>query len=1580
MTPYPVKSRLKYFCLSLFLLSAGQTSFGQLNADFSMDQTGGCSPLVVSFSNRTTGASSSATYTWDFGNGNTSALAQGFAVYTEEQTYTVTLTVQDGALQSVRTEQVTVYKPPTVDFSVNAPNICLEKPAIFTANAGGGGVPISVYAWDFGDGSTAESGSSVQPHQYSAVQTPTVSLTVSNIYGCHTTIVKKNIVSIVPALASSFTADKSVLCLVSDPVQFTNNSNGPGTLDYVWDFADGTSSTAADPSHVFNKKGFYSVRLTVHSSEGCTETSTQSNPLDVADYSTSFTVPSPICVGSSVVFSSTSTPSPDNSTWQLDGINQPFYFSSFFTSFPAAGTHTITLNNVFGTCPQSASQQVSVKALPLPGVFTSKIDGVCGSPVAVEFKDQTAGAVQWAWNFNYYGTYYGGNGFVQGSSTLQAPTFTYTADGSYEVSLQVTNADGCSATTYQSVTITRPTVGVSEGAPVYSSCTSLLTNTYSIVSSEAVVSAKWSFGDGSSSTDLQPTHTFNNNGSEYDVSLSYTTVSGCTGSLSFFQYTPGTSQPYVQVYTNPGNPATCLTPITANFSISSAVQLSTINWTLGDGSVSTDPSPTHTYTIPGTYVATLTYVTQAGCKGTAVSDPITIDPKVKVSFTENPNPVCGNSTVFFATSSSTPDNNVFNWTFGDGGSSNTANPSYAYNAAGNYTVTLYVRNKGGCDTTLSQPITVKPPIPKFIGHTNTCDGNRGAVTFTQASVQATTVTWSFGDDSTLTTPGNQTTVTHVYKKTGEYFNITLAATNGQCTVVANDPNPVFVLLKQSPLLTVTPGSVCTNGSVGMIISKLEENPYQLAGQFGVVYAGYYIDNSQYGDNAPFQGSRIDQASVFPYTYTWTNSYTATISNFKTGETKIRFMLHSDIFGCEDTTNFAPLLIKGAIGGFEIQSDHLCYQSPVILKDTSSTTGNNPILSWQWSFGDGTTLSAKKGGTVTHLYANPGSYPVSMQITDAAGCSPSTPYVQTVTVNGPQASFYTSGTDVHLNTTVVFYNTTNDFGNTNTIFNWNFGDGSTSTDQYPSHTYPIPGIYTVTMTAMNPSVSCSSTATPVTIIVRNFNSAFGFSSSYVAGGCPPLLVNFTNTSFGYESVDWDFGDGYTAGNLNYASHIYINPGRYIVTLHVHGFNGIEGQFIDSILIYEPVVSLGPAPPETCIGDTVQLSSTAQNTSAFIWDFGDGTVIPSPNGTSQHEYLTAGTYTATLLTQNASGCTTDTTLPSPVKIRPDPVITLSPSSPVILCKDATVDLEAGGGVVYQWAPATGLSDPGINDPVASPQTTTSYTLTVKDDIGCTSKAPLTVQVIPPGDLQVSKNDTVCAGTSVKLTATGETLYQWIGDIAGLSDTSINNPVALAPNTITYTVQGSDAYYCFVDQKTVTVTVRPLPTVNAGPDVLVEAGYSTTLDAIGSPDVVSYNWQPAHYLSCYNCPSPVSTPLATTVYDLTVKNQYGCKASDTVVVAVDCQESHVRIPNAFTPGGAANDVFIVKGISIIKHMVIFDRWGEKVYEMDNFIAGDRSSCWDGTYKGKKCPTGAYVYFVEMECPAGGVFSRKGSFVLIR
>ena len=263
----PAKTYLIKHSLLIAIFLSGMAASAQLTARFTMDKTGGCSPVIINFKNQTFGASSSASYKWDFGNGNTSTLVDGGAVYTEEKTYTVTLTVQDGSGQSTYQQQVTVYSPPTVDFTVSPAKTCLGMPVNFTPSATPGSGNISYYTWDFGDGSTAQQyGTGAQPHTYPAVTTAPVSLTVTNTYGCHTTVHKANMVTIIPALTSSFTSDKKVLCQVSDPIQFTNSSAGPGTLDYKWDFGDGTSSTALNPTHIFNKKGFYRVSLTVHSS------------------------------------------------------------------------------------------------------------------------------------------------------------------------------------------------------------------------------------------------------------------------------------------------------------------------------------------------------------------------------------------------------------------------------------------------------------------------------------------------------------------------------------------------------------------------------------------------------------------------------------------------------------------------------------------------------------------------------------------------------------------------------------------------------------------------------------------------------------------------------------------------------------------------------------------------------------------------------------------------------------------------------------------------------------------------------------------------------------------------------------------------------------------------------------------------------------------------------------------------------------------------------------------------------------------------------------------------------------------
>jgi gliding motility-associated-like protein len=1476
-----INTHSKFVYLLLILLLSGSYSLiAQLKADFTADKTGGCSPLVVSFTNRTTGASANATYAWDFSNGNSSIVQNPGAVFKEEKAYTVTLTVRDGNVTSSKTLQVTVYNKPVADFTLSTVKDCFPAAVTFTSTSTTPAGNISSYYWDFGDGSTQQGYSAGQLHTYNADQTATVSLTVTNNLGCNATVQKKDIIQILPHLSATFTSDKKVLCLETDPVQFTNTSTGPGTLSYLWDFGDGNTSTQKAPSYSFNKKGIYSVKLTVKNSHGCTATNTQTDLLNVASYSSDFTIPSLICKGSYLTYNSQSAPFFTYNLWEVDG-NTAAYNSNYLSyGFNTPGTHTVKLTNTFDNCIQSVTKQVTVKDIPNLNGFVSEFTGLCGAPVTVNFKDTTSTAVTWEWDFNY--NYY--NPVI--TSRAKAASFNYTYDAMFGIYLKVTNAEGCSSIAIKQIQTIKPY-----------------------------------------------------------VTLNYTHA------------------------TAPGGTLTSCGPNTITFASNSSEEIVTYNWNFGDGGTSTDAKPVHEFTSAGNYQVTLNYITKNGCTGTAYFNGISVRKMPILTINSSLTEVCGNSQVIFSASPGQQDIFWWTWDFGDGTGSIPGNAAigHSYEKAGTYTVKLYVNN--GCDTTFIKENVIKvlPPFPKIIGTNNTCDGTRGEVIFTQASTDATSITWDFGDGTTpVTTAGDQAQIKHTYSKTGSFI-VTLTAVNNGCSLKANIN--ASTLLKQKPVLTATKTSICVDEALVIKVAGYEKNP-----RANDNYTNHFYTYIQYGDNSQFNGYNS------PFSYYWSNVYDANVGFLDRDKDKIRVITTSTSFACTDTTNYIPYKINGAIAGFKVTADDVCFNDMAVLTDTSRSL-NSTIKEWQWNFGDGQSLNATKGGEVSHKYNDPGYYFVSLRVTDNSGCTSSTSsYTKAVTINGPKAAFSASGTNVSLNSTVYFYNNTNNYNSYNTTYEWRINDVFFSNFYSPYHTFDVPGTYTVKLIASNPLTNCSSEFSQV-IVVNNFNSAFRLNTSVITqNGCPPVLASFTNTSVNYIRVAWDFGDGVKVGNVNYPTHVYEKPGKYIVTLSVFGPNGLTGEYIDSVIVKQPSAAIQADVLEGCIGHTPVISAKATNTSLYLWDFGDGSIVQTSDSFAKHPYTTPGIYSPVLLMRDPSGCLGSAALGDKIKIRPNPAVNISPAQAQV-CKGASVALNATGGVTYSWSPATGLNNPLIAAPLASPDANTLYTVRVADDIGCKNTGTITVTVVQPVSLQATSDFEVCEGTPVQLNASGAVLYTWIKTTNGLSDIQIANPIAKPTSTTVYTVTGSDAFKCFTDTAEVTVKVMPLPAVQVGADVEVLAGTPVQLEPTYSSDVVKWTWTPASYLSCADCAAPLSKPLSNTSYVLTVKNSDGCLASDTMNIKMFCEEGHVGVPNAFSPNGDnKNEVFMVKGISIIKHMVIFNRWGQKIFERNNFIASDRSSCWDGTFNNYPASAGTYVYFIEMECPGGGAFSRKGSVVLVR
>jgi gliding motility-associated-like protein len=148
-------------------------------------------------------------------------------------------------------------------------------------------------------------------------------------------------------------------------------------------------------------------------------------------------------------------------------------------------------------------------------------------------------------------------------------------------------------------------------------------------------------------------------------------------------------------------------------------------------------------------------------------------------------------------------------------------------------------------------------------------------------------------------------------------------------------------------------------------------------------------------------------------------------------------------------------------------------------------------------------------------------------------------------------------------------------------------------------------------------------------------------------------------------------------------------------------------------------------------------------------------------------------------------------------------------------------------------------------------------------------------------------------------------------------------------------------------------------------------------------SYLWSLPDNLSCTTCPQPIASPKMDTKYTVAFVDNNGCRNVGQVQVIVLCKNENVFIPNTFSPNGdGSNDIFYVRGrgLSRVKTMRIFNRWGQVVFERLNFNVNDASVGWDGTFKGAKAIPDVYVYQVEIFCDNNQVVKYDGNVALIQ
>jgi len=569
------------------------------------------------------------------------------------------------------------------------------------------------YHWTFPGGTPATSTASTVNVHWAASGDYNVLLSVYNsTTGCYDSASKLIHVRNVQA---NFTCPQSGCAPLS--VHFTNTS--VDAVSYKWNIfnSSGVSiwqSTAANPIKVLNTPGVYSVRLVATDVNNCKDTLYLQNYITVYGFVVSLSYnPYGPCAPSQVQFNSTlvsGNSTPVTYIWNFDdptsGANNTSGLANPNHTFYHDGNYAVTLQVIDNHGCNSPGSLVNHIVVHKPVVNFHALDStVCLGTQTCFFNTSVGTNLNYNWNF--------GNGQTSNQAN---PCVNYAALGTYTVSLMATDIWGCKDTlvkpNYISVI---NTVAAFIADTTFSNCPPLPVNfTSTSTGIDNGTTYLWNFGDGATSTMMNPFHIYTHSG-WFDVSLIVTNSNGCSDTMNIdsFIHIGG---PTANVVTNLSG--MCL-PITACFQANSN-SVSYI-WNFGDGTVLTNGQDTacHTYTSAGNFIPQVIISDGMGCTYTYQIPPINLNVPM-AGFSHNPNDICESGNIQFTdTSVSGQPITAFGWNFGDvaSGANNTSsaqNPSHFYSAVGTYLITHTITTNTGCVSTATDTIFVTPkPVASF---------------------------------------------------------------------------------------------------------------------------------------------------------------------------------------------------------------------------------------------------------------------------------------------------------------------------------------------------------------------------------------------------------------------------------------------------------------------------------------------------------------------------------------------------------------------------------------------------------------------------------------------------------------------------------------------------------------------------------------------------------------------------------------------------------------------------------------------------------------------------------------------------
>ncbi len=1451
-------------------------------AQFSANKTTVCAGFPIDFTDQSSYFEKAVIRTvWNFGEGGQSTDANPTYTYVNASAtpYEVLLTVEstEGTDFEVKVGYITVNPNPTPNFTT-AGNGCTVPFAVTFGNTSTSGAGIN-YKWDFGNAQTSVL-QNPPAVTYNLAGTFPVQLTVTNTNtGCVSSVTKNLVVS---NFKTGITSPANGC--VNVPVNLTDAST-VGANSWAWESGDGQTSNLQNPNFTYSIPGTYTIKLTSQNTiSGCSDVTTKSITIHSPPIPTFTAAPLAGCAPLSVNFSNTS----GNGTfvWDFGNGTNSNVKNPPIKIYNSNGLYTVklTMTDVNGCVKDTTITDMITVGPPVADFISDKIDGC--APASIVFTDQSTSPnpladpiTSWLWTFGDGTTFNGQN----------PPPHVF-GIGTFDVSLKITTQTGCTVTTTKSKFIQVGKVDqvdftlfpINECAKRDITFTDL--STISIPHDPIEVKYEWDFGDHGTSTEQNPTYNYPIDTGYFDIQL-IVNFRGCRDTLM------RTNQIYIKapiakfvtptLYCNPVS-----FPVVINVTDNAIAGANSDNvdmiWRWNDGSPdvhldkanifdSDKGNISHSYSTYGTYL--IKQVVHNYTTGCADSTEQTIYiTSVVPSFTVSNDTVCNNLPLTITSTSVFRDPLAkFHYNMGNGDTLSGEPISYTYTTPGTYTITQTVTNLVGCSDSIKLTgfKVLDPPLANL-----TADKSAGCLPITAnytntSSVQGNGVAlvsflWTYPDASTQTT-NSLVTPTHFDFTTEGLFKTTIEATDKFGCKSA--PNFAFMLITNPTVDFVMNSVACDLESITAI---------NTSSGFGNLTYQWNVDN-------------VIKSNTLDYTTVYDESPSSLYTNIS-HDVKL---IATDGNGCKDsiTKNLKislPIAIISNLASGATANAAGEYTCPPVFETiTDLSTSFGTITNWHWTFGDGKSSTFQNPN---NTYIFPGTYTLTLNITNEYGCKADTALIDYLTILGPTGTinWMTLGD-------ACLHNYQFDATNLNFVDSiiWHLDDGDTIYNATSfTHDYTV-GSYNPTSSLID-LLGCKVTYPMNNITVTTISiSANAGPDQALCGNSTTIAGNIDPNGTG----NWTLYSGTgTITNPTLANTtvtgIGIGVSKYVWTV-TNACDTISDTMSITITDVSTIANAGPDQVTCLTSTTLDGNSALVGVGTWTLVSGSGTISNPLNPLSSLSNLGIGTNKFVWTIENVCSITTDTvsilveTTPTIPHAGPDQTlcsISTNLAGNVALVGNGNWTLYSGTGSLstptLETAGVTGL---GLD--------TTIFVWTISNSCGTNSDTILVIRETIPTIALAGPDQIFCLTTSIlagnsPLIGTGSwSLASGLGTITSPSNplSTVSN-LGIGTNKFVWTISNT----CTSTNDTVYITVESPPTLPiAGPNQ--QACIPNSVLDGNVPLIGNGLWTLTSGLGVISSPTVPNSnisglPLGPNVFTWTISNTCGSNSSNITITGVD------------------------------------------------------------------------------------------------